>query len=96
MLRKSNTNTFIERQRMVKGKKFQNYKDVGDPISAVRIYNNQHADELMFIDINKKRFFIFDKDFKEVSKNCFIPLCAGGGIETIDQVKDLLRAEDKF
>ncbi len=83
----------LKDKRMVKGKKFQNYKDVGDPISAVRIYNNQHADELMFIDINKKKDFLFlIKTLKEVSKNCFIPLCAGGGIETIDQVKDLLRA----
>ena len=50
----------LKDKRMVKGKKFQNYKDVGDPISAVKIYNNQHADELMFIDINKKkRFFIY-------------------------------------
>lgn len=83
----------LKDKRMVKGKKFQNYKDVGDPISAVRIYNNQHADELMFIDINKKKDFSFlIKTLVDVSKNCFIPLCAGGGIETLDQVKSLLRA----
>ncbi len=83
----------LKNKRMVKGKKFSNYRDVGDPISAVKIYNNQHADELMFIDINEEKDFKFLlSTLEKVSKNCFIPLCAGGGISSIDQVKDLLRA----
>ena len=51
----------LKNKRMVKGKKFSNYRDVGDPISAVKIYNNQHADELMFIDINEE-VFLKEKD----------------------------------
>ena len=83
----------LKNKRMVKGKKFSNYRDVGDPISAVKIYNNQHADELMFIDINEKKDFKFLLNtLEKVSKNCFIPLCAGGGISNVEQVKELLRA----
>ena len=80
----------LKNKRMVKGKNFSNYRDVG-AISAVKIYNNQHADELMFIDINEEKDFKFLlSTLEKVSKNCFIPLCAGGGISSIDQVKDLL------
>ena len=64
----------LKNKRMVKGKKFSNYRDVGDPISAVKIYNNQHADELMFIDINEEKDFKFLlSTLEKVSKNCFIP-----------------------
>ena len=94
MLKKRVIPTLLfKNKRMVKGKNFGNYKDVGDPISAVRIYNNQHADELMFIDINEKKDFDFlIETLEKVSKNCFIPICAGGGISSLDQIQRLLRA----
>ena len=40
--------------RLKKGIKYKNYRDVGDPISAVKIYNNQFADELIFINIDRE------------------------------------------
>ena len=42
----------LKNGRMVKGKKFNNYVDTGDPITAVKIYSSQDADELMFLDID--------------------------------------------
>ena len=94
MLKKRVIPTLLfKNKRMVKGKNFENYRDVGDPISAVRIYNNQHADELMFVDINETKDFDFLLDtLEKVSKNCFIPICAGGGINSLDQIQKLLRA----
>ncbi len=65
----------LKNGRLIKGKDFKNYKDVGDPLSVVKIYSNQYADELIFINIGEK-----EKDFEflintlsEASKNCFIP-----------------------
>ena len=80
--------------RMVKTKQFRDARDVGDPVSAARIYNAQDVDELMFLDIdasaeNRKTMIgIIEK----VSEECFMPLAAGGGIQTIDDVKELMRA----
>jgi len=83
----------LKNNRMVKGKEFKNYRDVGDPISAVRIYNSQHADEIIFIDINENKDFNYLRNtLEKVSENCFIPLCAGGGINSLNQIKELLRA----
>lgn len=83
----------LKNNRMVKGVKYKNYRDVGNPISAVKIYNNQFADELMFIDINENKNINFLVDtLKNVSENCFIPLCAGGGIKKIDDIEKLLKS----
>ena len=45
----------LKNGRMVKGKKFSNFKDTGDPNTAVKIYSSQDADELMFLDINSSQ-----------------------------------------
>ncbi len=83
----------LKDDRMVKGVNYNNYRDVGNPISAVKIYNNQFADELMFIDINEDKNISFLIDtLKNVSENCFIPLCAGGGIKKINDIERLLKA----
>lgn len=80
--------------RMVKGKRFSDFRDVGDPISAARIYNAQNADELIFLDIDASHegrqtlLGVIEK----TSRECFMPLTVGGGIRTTDDVKTLLRA----
>lgn len=77
---------------MVKGVNFQNYRDTGDPVSAARIYNAQYVDELAFIDIdatNESRDT--NKEIIEkVSKECFMPLSIGGGITSIEGIRELL------
>lgn len=78
--------------RMVKGRNFQDYRDVGDPKSAVRIYNAQYADELVFIDINansENRSALLDIISSSASE-CFMPLTVGGGIKNINDVRNLL------
>ncbi len=82
----------LKNGRMVKGKNFQNYIDTGNPNKAVDIYSSQDADELVFINISKDN--ISKKKFLEIlnraSKECSMPLCAGGGITNSNDVKELL------
>ncbi len=79
---------------MVKGKKFTNFKDTGNPITAVKVYSSQEADELMFIDIeqDKNSKDVLLETIKEVSKQCNMPLAAGGGIKSVEDVRSLLLA----
>ena len=77
---------------MVKGRQFGNYRDTGDPVSAARIYNAQYVDELAFIDIdatNESRATNKEIILK-VSKECFMPLTIGGGINSVDAIRELL------
>tara|TARA_Y100000590_G_scaffold465063_1_gene636206 strand:+ start:1458 stop:2219 length:762 start_codon:yes stop_codon:yes gene_type:complete len=79
--------------RLKKGINFKNYRDVGDPISSVKIYNNQFADELIFINIDRDSSHEYLCDLlKKVSENCFIPLCAGGSIDSTSKIRDLLNS----
>lgn len=80
--------------RMVKGVKFSNYRDTGNPRTAVRIYSAQDADELVFLDIQaslESRNALVDI-VREAATECFMPLAAGGGIRSIDEVRELLLA----
>lgn len=80
--------------RVVKGTKFVNFKDAGNPVELARCYNEQGADELSFLDITasyEKRKTIIEI-VKEVAKQVFIPLSVGGGIKTIQDIKELLNA----
>lgn len=77
---------------MVKGVNFDKYRDTGDPISTARIYNAQYVDELMIIDIdatNEGRSFKVDV-IERVAKECFMPLTIGGGINTIEDIRNLV------
>jgi cyclase len=80
--------------RMVKGVQFANFRDTGNPKTAVRIYSAQDADELVFLDIQaslESRQALVDI-VREAASECFMPLAAGGGIESIDDVRELLLA----
>jgi len=80
--------------RMVKGKNFSNYRETGNPNTAVRIYSSQDADELAFIDIkpNKASRKSLISIVESASEECFMPLLVGGGISTIDDIKELVAA----
>ena len=80
--------------RMVKTKQFGAYRDVGNPITVAKVYDAQKADELVFLDITAttdKRHFLLDT-VREVAKECFMPLAAGGGIRSVDHARELLRS----
>lgn len=80
--------------RMVKGTQFGNYRDTGSPKTAVRIYSAQDADELVFLDVqgNQRTQKVLADIISEASMECFMPLAAGGGVESIDDVRELLLA----
>jgi cyclase len=77
---------------LVKTEKFKNPKYVGDPINAIRIFNDKYVDELIFLDINASRLKKeLDYDLIErIAGECFMPLCYGGGIKTLEQAKKLI------
>lgn len=76
---------------LVKSRKFKNYTYVGDPINAVRIFNEKETDEIVIVDIDASR----DKrgpDMRMIEKitgEAFMPLAYGGGISNISEVKQL-------
>ena len=80
--------------RVVKGINFLNLKDAGDPVEQAQIYNQGGADEICFLDItasSENRKILLEK-VSETAKSCFVPLTVGGGVSTIDDIKNLLLA----
>jgi imidazole glycerol-phosphate synthase subunit HisF len=84
----------VKNGRVVKGINFVDLKDAGDPVEQASIYSNGGADEICFLDItasNENRNTIIDVVSKTAEK-CFVPLTVGGGIRTIDNIRELLLA----
>ena len=80
--------------RVVKGVSFVNLRDAGDPVENALFYDQQGADELIFLDItasHEKRKIILDV-VEKTAEDVFMPLTVGGGIKTLDDIRDLLRA----
>lgn len=78
---------------LVKTKQFANPRMVGNPVQAARVYNSRGVDELVFLDIfasNQGRKINL-KIVNEVLKECFMPVSIGGGIETLDDINNLLQ-----
>lgn len=84
----------IRKERVVKGVNFVNIKDTGDPVELAKFYNNEGADELVFLDItasSENRSTILSV-VKEVAKQVFIPFTVGGGIRSISDIRNILLA----
>jgi len=80
--------------RVVKGVSFVNLRDAGDPVENAKFYDEQGADELIFLDItasHEKRKIIIDV-VEKTANDVFMPLTVGGGIKSLDDIRDLLRA----
>lgn len=80
--------------RVVKGTRFLNLRDAVDPVEAAQLYDEQGADELVFLDItasHEKRRIIIDV-VRRTSERLFMPLTVGGGITSNEEIRDLLRA----
>lgn len=83
----------VQKGRVVKGIKFQELRDAGDPVESAKFYNEAGADELMFLDIDAShegRSTMLDV-VARTAEQVFIPFSVGGGISSINQIKDLLR-----
>lgn len=80
--------------RVVKGVSFINLIDAGDPVENAIFYDEQGADELVFLDItasHEKRKIILDI-VEKTAADCFMPLTVGGGIRTLEDIRNLLNA----
>ncbi len=80
--------------RVVKGVSFVELRDAGDPVESAKAYDEQGADELVFLDItasHEKRKTILNVVEKTAS-DVFMPLTVGGGIRTVEDIRELLRA----
>ncbi len=84
----------VHEGRVVKGVNFLNLRDAGDPVEIARAYDEQGADELVFLDItasHEGRDIMLDM-VRRVAEQCFMPFAVGGGIRTIDDVTKLIQA----
>ncbi|WP_131738294.1 imidazole glycerol phosphate synthase subunit HisF [Actinomadura roseirufa] len=84
----------VDAGRVVKGVKFQNLRDAGDPVELARRYDAEGADELTFLDITASsgdRATTYDV-VRRTAEQVFIPLTVGGGVRTVEDVDRLLRA----
>jgi imidazole glycerol-phosphate synthase subunit HisF len=84
----------VKAGRVVKGVNFVNLQDAGDPVELAQLYNQEGADELVFLDItatHEDRSIIFDVVHR-TAEQVFIPLTVGGGIQDLETIKKLLRA----
>jgi imidazole glycerol-phosphate synthase subunit HisF len=80
--------------RVVKGVNFVNLRDAGDPVEVAAAYEKEGADELTFLDItasHEKRDIILDVVARTAEK-VFMPLTVGGGVRTLDDIRNLLKA----
>jgi len=81
----------VKKDRLVKTIRFKSPSYVGDPVNAIKIYNEKEVDELIILDINatiERRKPNFEL-ISEVASECFMPVCYGGGISSIDEIKKL-------
>jgi len=84
----------VDKGRVVKGINFLNLKDAGDPVEQAKIYSDNGADELCFLDITasyENRSILLDK-VSMTANSCLIPLTVGGGVRSLDDIQNLLRA----
>src|SRR3990167_5893379 len=80
--------------RVVKGTKFLELRDAGDPVEVAQVYDREGADELTFLDItasHENRGIILDV-VKRTAEQVFMPLTVGGGIRNLDDIRNLLNA----
>ena len=81
----------LRNESLVKTRRFRNFDYIGDPANTVRIFNELEVDELIFLDINASSGGHQPnlKILKEIASECFMPLGYGGGINSLDQAKQV-------
>ncbi len=84
----------VNEGRVVKGTNFVNLRDAGDPVAVAARYEDEGADELVFLDItasHQDREIIWDV-VRRTAEVCFMPVTVGGGIRNLDDIRNLLKA----
>src|SRR5918998_6039129 len=84
----------VNEGRVVKGVKFLELRDAGDPVEIARAYDKEQADELCFLDItasHQNRGIILDV-VRRTAEACFMPLTVGGGVRSLEDIRRLLLA----
>ncbi len=84
----------VKAGRVVKGTNFINLRDAGDPVAVAKIYDEQGADEIVFLDItasHEKRSIMLDV-VRQTAEQVFMPLTVGGGINSVEDIRTLLNA----
>jgi len=84
----------VDKGRVVKGVRFKELRDAGDPVEVAKAYEEQGADELVFLDITASaegRNIILDV-VKKVAETVFMPFTVGGGVRTLDDIRRLLES----
>src|SRR5215813_7570431 len=79
----------VNRGRVVKGTNFLNLRDAGDPVEVAARYDQEGADELVFLDItasHEEREILWDV-VRRTAEVCFMPLTVGGGIRTLEDIR---------
>jgi cyclase len=84
----------VDQGRVVKGVKFVGIRDAGDPAECARVYHQQGADELVFLDITASAEArpILLEVVRQTADEVFLPLTVGGGIRSVENARELLRA----
>src|SRR5437763_7355604 len=84
----------VDRGRVVKGTNFVNLRDAGDPVEVASRYEQEGADELVFLDItasHQGREILWDV-VRRTAEVCFMPVTVGGGVRTLEDIRALLKA----
>jgi cyclase len=84
----------VDRGRVVKGIQYVDHVDAGDPVEVARLYDEQEADEITFLDItasHEERGILLDV-VSRTAESVFMPLTVGGGVRSLDDIRDLLNA----
>ena len=84
----------VQDGRVVKGTHFVNLRDAGDPVDIAKVYDGQGADEIVFLDItasHEKRPIMLEV-VRKTAEGVFMPLTVGGGIRSLEDIRDLLNA----
>lgn len=81
----------LHKNGLYKTEKFKKPTYIGDPINAIKIFNEKEVDELIFLDIDasKEKKEPNYKMIEDIAGECFMPLCYGGGVKTIEQMKKI-------
>ena len=83
----------LRKNGLYKTRKFKDSRYVGDPINAVRIFNEKEVDELIFLDIDASKEATSPNlsAIADMTRECFMPLCYGGGVSSLADIEKILR-----
>lgn len=84
----------LKGQGLVKSIRFKDHRYIGDPINAVKIFNDKRADELIFLDVfaTKEGRCVSLDLVRKLGDECNMPFTVGGGVRGLDQIRDLIQA----